>query len=350
MSRVSFLREMLAYGDWAWGRLADRAFALSDAQLDAPFEMGEGSLRKTIRHIYGAARNWMVRIGGTADAPRSGREDVPGLPFAAELTGIDEMGASWRAVSDRYRALLGESGDQGLDRVISFQSLDGKPYRTPLFEILLHVFNHAQHHRAQALNMLRRLGAEPILPGLDYIFFRNEMLLDNRPPPELDVASLRAYTRYCDWAAGTLHTVARGLSDAQLDQPFEIGCGTLRATLLHIRFAEQWWLENWTLGPDKPFPELDQTTSIATLEALYRQTASARDAILASMTAEGLVREVVGRPRPGVERRFPIGVTMLQLCGHGVHHRAQALNMLRHVGAAVPGLDYITYWRETNGS
>jgi uncharacterized damage-inducible protein DinB len=54
-----------------------------------------------------------------------------------------------------------------------------------------------------------------------------------------------------------------------------------------------------------------------------------------------LIRPLEVRPRPGVVRHFPLAVTMLQTCTHGTHHRAQALNMLRHLGATVPSLDYL---------
>ena len=59
------------------------------------------------------------------------------------------------------------------------------------------------------------------------------------------------------------------------------------------------------------------------------------------MTDANLQRIVTATPRPNVHRSFPLGVTMLQLCCHGTHHRAQILNMFRRVGAPVPELDYL---------
>lgn len=38
-----------------------------------------------------------------------------------------------------------------------------------------------------------------------------------------------------------------------------------------------------------------------------------------------------------------LGDVLLHVCVQGVHHRAQALNMLRHLGAEVPALDYIVW-------
>lgn len=208
---------------------------------------------------------------------------------------------------------------------------------------MLHVCNHGSHHRAQAVNMLRRVGVTPPKPGIDYIFMRLERAGD--PAPMLDLDSLRCYFAYSDWARDRVHRAAASLSNEQLDRPFEMGVGTLRATLLHIRFAEQWWLENWTLGPGRPFPELTGTTSVAELDALFAQTQAARQKYFGGLSDADLRQSVSAVPRPGVTRTFPLGVTMLQICHHGTHHRAQAANMLRHVGAEVPRLDYVLMLR-----
>ena len=238
-------------------------------------------------------------------------------------------------------------------------SFDGEQtHATPLGDLMLHVANHGIHHRAQALNMLRRLGVK--VPGLDYLFWKIELptvehdaaLHDKlretglepgdcvSPPDDSDVETIRTYFRYCDWARDRVHALAGPLSAAQLDREFEIGIGTLRKTLLHIRDAEQWWLENWISVRPAEFKQLPETTPVAELKALFRETANQRDAHIDPLANDDLKRVVSADVRPGVTLSFRLGETMLQLCGHGVHHRAQALNMLRHSGVAVPELDY----------
>ena len=64
------------------------------------------------------------------------------------------------------------------------------------------------------------------------------------------------------------------------------------------------------------------------------------------MSDDGLQREVKAQPRPDYFASFPIGQTMLQLCNHGTHHRAQALNMLRHLGAPAMRMDYLVMMKE----
>jgi len=37
--------------------------------------------------------------------------------------------------------------------------------------------------------------------------------------------------------------------------------------------------------------------------------------------------------------------SLLQLCCHGSHHRAQLVNMLRHSGLKIPAVDVVDWWR-----
>jgi uncharacterized damage-inducible protein DinB len=157
--------------------------------------------------------------------------------------------------------------------------------------------------------------------------------------PRFDPDILRRYFRYGDWAAERVHAIAAGLSDEQLDHPFEIGLGTLRKTLLHIRDAEQSWLEAWLHGP-RPFAQLDEKTSIDELRRLYAETARQRDKYLASLSPADLQRPVTAEVEPELRYTFALGETMFELHGHGTHHRAQAVNMLRHLGAETPELGY----------
>jgi len=65
---VARLRDAFDYNDWANRSIVNASKALSDAQLDRPFEMGMGTLRKTIIHLEGAERFWLDNWCG-ADCP-----------------------------------------------------------------------------------------------------------------------------------------------------------------------------------------------------------------------------------------------------------------------------------------
>lgn len=325
------LRETFAFDAWGNDAVFTCTAGLTDAQLDRPIEMGEGSLRATLRHIYGAARNWYERW----NAP-----DAASFPKATTLTALPDIADALHRLAAARTAWLAALTDADMQTTRTFTFSNGKTYTFPLGLMMLHVCNHGVHHRAQAVNMLRQLGAPVPKPGADYIFMR--LARADQPPPKLDTGSLRTFFAYADWARGQVHAAAEGLTDAQLDRPFEMGLGTLRKTLHHIGAADQWWMENWH-GRFAPFPELTGPTPLADIQRQCNQTAIQRNEFLARQTDADLLRIIEARPRPDIVRRFPIGVTMLQLCCHGTHHRAQAANMLRHLGAKPPELDLIEW-------
>src|SRR4051812_19364891 len=86
--------------------------------------------------------------------------------------------------------------------------------------------------------------------------------------------------RYNDWANQRLLQLCEGITDAQLDQPREIGFGTLRATLFHILAAEEIWLERWQGQPWRPFPFDPQGTSVDEISRRLRAVSDNRRQLL----------------------------------------------------------------------
>lgn len=321
------LRALFVHGDWARDRLMAEASRLDDEALDRPFEMGKGSLRRTLEHLWRAERFWLDRWLG--DDRRIG-DPEPGLTPAA-------LRERFRATAAERGGLLGRLAEGDLPRRVDFPGGRGERREYALGAMMLHECNHGFHHRAQALNMLRHLGAEP--PGVDYI----TMKADRGPGTGAghDVATIREYFAGADRARARLDAAVCGLGGDVLDRPFEMGPGSIRRVLLHVRDAEQWWLECWTGGPPPGFRPLPATTSTGELGDLFAATARERNAFLRSLRDDDLDRTVTVRWRGGRELSFTVGDTMVQLCGHGTHHRAQALNMLRRCGIAPPELDLI---------
>ncbi len=331
MSRVDTIRECFNYNAWARDRLLDMAAGTFEDQLDRRFEMGCGSLRETLRHLYRAEHVWFTRFLG---------RNPPELTDGRDLGPVPEFAKAFRSIHDHRTAWLDELDDATVRQPITFDHED-ETYTLPLDQLMLHVCNHGTHHRAQTLNMLRHVGVK--VRDIDYIDMRHGRHDD--PPPDFSVAMIRDYYAYNDWARDTVLDAASGLTDDDLDRQFEMGPGTLRKTLLHIRDAEQWWLENWHSDGEDHFTELDAETTMDELRELHSETAQRRDAVLARMTDMDLKRRVWCNPSPGETYTFRLGETMFQLCNHGTHHRAQVLNMLRHLGAAAPGLDYARWLR-----
>ncbi len=54
-----------------------------------------------------------------------------------------------------------------------YENSKGEQFKQPIFQMLLHVFNHGTYHRGQLVTMLRQLGVENI-PATDFIVWSRE--------------------------------------------------------------------------------------------------------------------------------------------------------------------------------
>lgn len=128
---------------------------------------------------------------------------------------------------------------------------------------------------------------------------------------------------------------------------FAIGLGTLGRTLTHIMICESTYvlrIEGRPVPPYEQFPIQDEDPPpFPVLEAEWNQQAGRTRAVLAAVgdwNAEIEYRSMWGDPPPIIIASAADLFT--QLAFHEVHHRAQAMNMLRQLGAALDDIDYNT--------
>jgi uncharacterized damage-inducible protein DinB len=157
------LRLHISYSGWASRKLLDAAFALSQEDRHREFGVSHKSLAGTLEHIFFADRIWFAR---TVD-PRVVRggfgEFGPGETIETEWPPLQKRWEDWAAALSQ----------PDLVRVVEYKDLKGNPYRTPVWQIVLHVVNHATLHRGQAMSLLRQLGVAP--PPTDLIFYYREI-------------------------------------------------------------------------------------------------------------------------------------------------------------------------------
>jgi uncharacterized damage-inducible protein DinB len=315
--------------------------------------MGFGSLRATLYHMAFAERLWLDRW-----------QSKPWAPLAHDWSGVslDQITRQFSDVARERNVLIAREAASRFERMVDYANSAREPFRHRLRELLLHVVNHNIHHRAQALNFLRRQ-ARTAPGGLDYLFFKlaEPTVPSDTPslqalrsygldiggpsgaPPTFDPQLIRRYCEYGNWVTDVVLELARPLANEELDRSFEMGMGSLRKNLRHMIEAEQWWYRNWTEGPS-PFPKLPETLSIDELSETWREATRRRDAWLSQQSVGDLAKSVTAAPA-GVLIQIRVGESFLQLCGHGTHHRAQAINMLRQIGLKPPSIDYVVWLR-----
>lgn len=150
MPDLAAIRRLHQHRDWVNRRLRASARKLSPAQLDQAFDIGQGSLMKTLTHLHAAEAVWVLALQGVAQTPS---------PFHFRFDSLTQLESAWDESEHAWTALLASLTEGDLNRPITkTASLSGETFTTPMLDILLHVCTHAQYTTAQAVNMMRRLG------------------------------------------------------------------------------------------------------------------------------------------------------------------------------------------------
>ncbi len=147
------------YNFWASERFAAKLQDFSEEEFCRDLGDGCGSVRDKLGHILGANKVWLERIQGRVN-PFLQASEIKDIRFYLDLSG--------RIHSD-YKKILNELTEDSLQKPISYKNLKGLEFSTPLFEILLHVANHATYHRGQAASLVRRIkGSPPVTDMIEY--------------------------------------------------------------------------------------------------------------------------------------------------------------------------------------
>jgi len=131
------------------------------------------------------------------------------------------------------------------------------------------------------------------------------------------------------WATKTFLTVCEKLPPEQFARKFDMGPGSLQATLTHILGAMQTWTDTLMGRPlSQRVDQNGQQYAPAQLLDMQQQLAAA----FASAVRIEPLEKIAKRVRDGKEFTFTRGVIVMQVLTHAMHHRAQCLNMMKQIG------------------
>lgn len=150
------IRLHILYSGWASRKLLDAALALPEELQHRDFGVSHKSLFGTLEHIFFADRIWFAR---TVD-PRVLESEEP-------------LAVAWPRLQQRWEDWAAGLTAQDIVRVVDYKDLKGNQHYTPVWQIALHLVNHATLHRGQAMGLLRQLGVAP--PPTDLIFYYREI-------------------------------------------------------------------------------------------------------------------------------------------------------------------------------
>ena len=148
-----------SYNEWANLQLIHVIQNTDTAKHHVTVESSFPSIYATLLHILGAETIWWQRL---QDEPQTAWQlKDAGLSTSDVMNGIvrqDKLWVQW----------VNGLNDEQLEKLVVYKNSKKEYFEQPLWQILLHIFNHGTYHRGQLVTMLRQLGITA-LPATDYV-------------------------------------------------------------------------------------------------------------------------------------------------------------------------------------
>ena len=138
-------QRLAAYNAWANARLYEAAIALPEDLYRADVGVFFKSLHGTLNQLLLIDRIWLTRFTGIGEQPKRLDE----ILFEDRL----ELARARLAEDARLTAVVDGYDEAALARPYTYRTTAGLPHEQPISDILLHLFNHQQHHRGQGARL-----------------------------------------------------------------------------------------------------------------------------------------------------------------------------------------------------
>ncbi len=155
---------MARYHSWATERLVASIGPAPEELYRRPCGLYFRSIHGTLNHLLLTdSEIWYPRFSGSRST---------GLPLDAELESDRAVLASRLvAAAARWSDYVGNLSESALADELRYTMTTGQPRGLPMPAALLHVFNHATHHRGQITAAMSMLGLEYEPLDLPYLIF-----------------------------------------------------------------------------------------------------------------------------------------------------------------------------------
>jgi len=150
-----------AYNAWANTKLLQTSLQLPETQQLQLVKSSFATLTQTWQHVWDAESGWYQRI-------KLAEHTI--FPSSIKPYTLAEIAAELTKQSTIFEDWVKQSSELQINHVCAYQNTKKELFKQPVWQILLHVFNHSTYHRGQVVTILRELGADKI-PQTDFIFW-----------------------------------------------------------------------------------------------------------------------------------------------------------------------------------
>jgi uncharacterized damage-inducible protein DinB len=151
--------QLSGYHTWANQQLIDIILQLPGEKQTQTVASSFDSLLKTVIHLWDAESIWWQRL------KLSERILIPSETFNGNF---NEAANQLLQQNRQWTQWISNAQEHMFQHEFIYLNLKKEQFKQPVYQVLLHVFNHGTYHRGQLVTMLRQLGLEKI-PQTDYI-------------------------------------------------------------------------------------------------------------------------------------------------------------------------------------
>ena len=155
--------EYASYNLWADQRLSEAILQIPEETTKTIVLSSFGTIQLTLLHLLNASSTWWRRLNLIEDSHTPGNDNHS---IDKILSGLLEQSTLWKG-------WVKKSTGADLEQKLIYTNSKKEQFEQPIYEILLHVFNHNTYHRGQLVTMMRQLNLTTI-PATDFILFTRD--------------------------------------------------------------------------------------------------------------------------------------------------------------------------------
>src|SRR5262245_13710877 len=132
MTNKDALGRLLEYTQWANHRVVRACATLGVDDFKRDLGASHGGVRGTLAHVLSSEWIWLERWKGVSPTKHIDEGEFPDVLALSER---------WKALEDHRHSWFRNLGEGAVRQKIRYQSLDGKPFEAPLWQLVQHVAN-----------------------------------------------------------------------------------------------------------------------------------------------------------------------------------------------------------------
>jgi len=156
----NLLIQYAKYNLWANKQLTDIAIKLTPEQQQQIIASSFSSVHATIIHLLDAESIWWQRLKLQEPIliPSAQQNHATTQDIIQDLLKQSEQWFTW----------ITAAKENQLEHVFAYQNSKKEQFKQPVWQMLVHLFNHGAYHRGQLVTMYNQLGIQKI-PATDFI-------------------------------------------------------------------------------------------------------------------------------------------------------------------------------------